>query len=87
MILSSLGSADRKVAAAALSAALAAHYPNFIAQDEERLNRIKARGFIRGAKEYHLVRHQIDVLEAAPGHAAELKTYYALVDGYDTRAT
>ena len=87
MILSSLESADRRLAAGALSAALATHYPDFIAHDAERLNKIKARGFIRGEKEYHLVRHQIDVLEAAPGHAAELKSYYGLVDRYDTSPT
>ena len=67
MILSSLESGDRKLAAGALSAALAAHYPDFVAHDVERLNKIKARGFIRGEKEYHLVRHHIDVLEAMPG--------------------
>ena len=83
MILSSLESGERKLAAGALSAALAAHYPDFIAHDVERLNKIKARGFIRGEKEYYLVRHQIDVLEAVPGHGTELKRYYALVDRYD----
>lgn len=70
----------------ALHEAIAAEYPELLARDADRLKRILARGKIRTEAEFHLVRHQIDILESAPELSANLRNFYALVEAYETHA-
>ena len=62
MLLKSLTPAIRMQAAKALDVAIATHYPEFTEKDQARLEKIKARGRIRGESEFYLARHQVDVL-------------------------
>jgi len=85
MLLGSMRSEVRKVAADALAAAITAHYPEFLAKDTARLDKIKARGFIRSESEFYLVRHHVDVLEGEPGREVELAQLYELVGRFEAR--
>lgn len=85
MLLESLRPDVRRVVAGALSAAIAAHYPEFLAKDVERLNKILERGFIRGEREYYLLRHHIDISEGEVGKEQELRKYYEMVDRFKGR--
>src|SRR5687768_5649839 len=48
MLIKSMQPEVRKLAAQALAAAITAHYPEFLAKDSVRLEKIRARGSIRG---------------------------------------
>ncbi|MBI1890217.1 MAG: hypothetical protein HYS18_06215 [Burkholderiales bacterium] len=63
--------------------AISSEYPGFLQIEAERLQKILARGKIRTEGEFHLVRYQIDVLEAQPELAAELQVLYALAETYE----
>ena len=85
MLLRSLHSETRKLAVEALAAATTAHYPEFSVKDATRLEKIKARGAIRGENEFYLVRHHIELLEGEPSRAEELRLLYELVDRFEGR--
>jgi hypothetical protein len=85
ILLESMRPEARKVAADALAAAITAHYPEFLAKDAARLDKIKARGFIRSENEFYLVRHHVDVLEGEPGREVELAQLYELVGRFESR--
>jgi len=85
MLLTSMRSDLRKVAAEALAAAVAAHYAEFVAKDAARLQKVQSRGHIRGENEYYLVRHHVDILEGQPGREAELHRLYQLVQQFESR--
>ena len=85
MLLRSMRPEARKVSADALAAAITAHYPGFLAKDAARLEKIKARGFIRSENEFYLVRHHVDVLEGELGREAELARLYELVGRFEAR--
>lgn len=85
MLLWSLTPGVRRIASVALSAAIMAHYPEFLAKDAERLNKIKERGFIRGEHEYYLLRHHIDILEGEVGQEDELRKCYEMIDRFEVR--
>lgn len=87
MLLGSMHLAARKVAAEALASAVAAHYPDFAVKDEAQLKKIKVRGSIRGAREFHLVRHHIDILEGKPSGKEELLQLYVLVGRFEANGT
>jgi len=87
MLLASMGSSVRKLAADSLTAAIAAHYPEFLAKDAERLKEVKSRGFIRGENDYYLVRHHIDTLEGEAGRKDELRKCYEMVDRFEAKHT
>jgi hypothetical protein len=59
-------------------------YPEFLARDIERIEKIRSRGKIRTESEYYLVRHQIDALEGEIS-AALLQEFYFLVDAYNVK--
>lgn len=84
-LLQSMPPEARKYAAQALAAATSDHYPEFLLKDAERLAKIKERGSIRGDKEFHLIRHHVDLLEGEPSQNEELRLLYALVDSFDSR--
>ena len=85
MLLRSMRPEARKVAADALAAAITAHYPGFLAKDAARLEKIKARGFIRSENEFYLVRHHVDVLEGELGREVELARLYELIGRFEAR--
>ena len=85
MLLQSMSPKTRKHAAQALMTATLDHYPDFLIKDAERLAKIKERGSIRGEKEFHLIRHHIDLLEGEPSQSKELQVLYALVDRFESR--
>lgn len=85
LLLSAMPSKSRKFAADALTAATVAHYPEFLAGESARIEKITARGSIRSKREFYLVRHHVDVLEGAPGREAELQHLCELVDRYEAR--
>ncbi|MDT4329304.1 hypothetical protein ACQE3E_07195 [Methylomonas sp. MED-D] len=87
MLLQSMRSETRKLAAEALAAAITTHYPEFLTKDAARLEKITARGSIRGENEYYLVRHHIDILEGEPSREEELRLLYELVDRFEARGT
>ena len=70
----------------ALHDALTTEYPEFLAFDAKRLEKILSRGKIRTEAEFYLVRHRIDVLEGKPELGHELKNLYALIEAYEGRA-
>jgi hypothetical protein len=84
MLLKSFNPEVRAKAAKALSAAIRLHYPEFAVKDKERLEKIRARGSIRGENEYYLIRHHIDVLEG--NEAPELSEWYALIERFEGAA-
>ncbi len=83
MLLKSIPPEAGKRAIEALSAAIVARYPDFLAKDAERLARIRARGAIRSANEYYLVRHHVDLLELRPYQEEELRLLYGLIDRFE----
>lgn len=87
MLLKSLPPAMRARAAKALERAIATHFPEFSVKEEVRLEKIKARGRIRGENEFYLARHQVDVLEGNAQQRQELAKWYALIDEFEARGT
>ncbi|MBG6079140.1 hypothetical protein IWX58_000827 [Rubrivivax gelatinosus] len=87
MLLQSMSAEARKSAAQALAEAISSHYPIFAAKDAERLANIKARGSIRSEGEFHLIRHQVDLLEGEPSQQQELRLLYELVRKFEARGT
>lgn len=85
MLLGSMQSESRKAAANALVAAITAHFPEFLAKNAVRLDKIKVRGFIRSENEFHLVRHHVDIVEGESGREAELAYCYELIDRFEAR--
>jgi hypothetical protein len=85
MLLGSMRLEARKAANEALGAAIAAHYPEFLVKDAAQLEKIRLRGSIRGEREFHLVRHRIDILEAEPGWKEDLLQLYELLDRFEAR--
>jgi len=85
MLLKSLPPAMRMQAAKALDVAITTHYPEFTEKEQARMEKIKARGRIRGESEFYLARHQVDVLEGNVQRAQELREWYALVDEFEAR--
>jgi hypothetical protein len=83
LLLQSMSPQVRKCAVQALSTAISAHYPDFLFRDGERLEKIKARGSIRGENEFHLVRHHVDLLEGEPIKADELRLLYGPLEGFE----
>lgn len=75
----------RAKVAEAWHTAAAGYYPEFLVKEEGRLRKIFTRGKIRTEAEFHLVRHEIDILEGAPGDATKLQTLYRLVDSFESR--
>jgi hypothetical protein len=60
-------------------------YPEFLAMENERLQKVLARGKIKTEAEFYRVRHEIDVLEGLPKSLAILQRLYVLVDVYEGR--
>jgi predicted urease superfamily metal-dependent hydrolase len=85
MLLQALPEHVRVFASQALSSALQRHAPDLHAKDLERLNKIVAKGKIKGESEYHLVRHHIDTLEGTAEGSALLSTLYALEDAFQSQ--
>lgn len=87
MLMQSMQPEARKHAVQALAAATSAHYPDFLVKEADRLAKIKMRGSIRGEGEFHLVRHQIDMLEGEPGQEQEqeLRLLYELAEKFEGR--
>ena len=74
----------RAQVAKALNSAVMIAYPEFLAKDAERLEKIRNRGKIRTESEYYLIRHKIDVLEGS-GDTELLTEFYALVDSFGSK--
>ena len=70
--------------AKALNNAVQTAYPEFLAKDAERLEKIRDRGKIKTDSEYYLIRHKIDVLEGS-GDTKLLMDFYALVDSFGSK--
>jgi len=64
--------------------AVTAHYPDFLAKDAEKFEKIRARGRIRTEAEFYLVRHQVDAAEGA-GNQALLGELYGLIEAYEIK--
>jgi hypothetical protein len=65
-----------------LHRSIAANVPEFFRQDESLLAAVVARGKIRNAREYYLVRHRIDELEGDAGALQECALLVDLVDRF-----
>jgi len=74
----------RSQVAKALNQAIEEEYPQFVARDTQRLEKIRLRGKIRTESEYYLIRHQIDVLEGTHEEAL-LMELYKLADSYGSK--
>lgn len=85
MLLRALPAEARVRAAKALAAAIETHYPEFEEKEHVRLEKIKARGRIRGDNEFCLARHQVGLLEGNEQRTNELREWYALVDEFQAR--
>ena len=70
--------------AKAFNHAVQTDYPEFIAKDAGRLEKILTRGKIRTESEYHLIRHRIDVLEGS-SNADLLAELYKLADSFGSK--
>lgn len=70
----------------ALHDAVAAEYPEFLRLEAARLEKVIARGSIKTAAEFYLVKYRIDVLESEPELAKALRTLHALANAFETRA-
>lgn len=70
--------------AKAFNAAIQSEYPEFLARDAERLEKVRSRGKIRTEAEYYLIRHQIDVLEGGSSDVL-LQELYSLADAYEAK--
>ncbi len=76
----------RTAVARAFYEALAHDYPDFLAQEAERLQKVLARGKIRSEAEYYRIRHEIDIVEGEPSRKGELQDLYGLIDAFEARA-
>ena len=85
-LMHSMNAEARTRANQALASATMAHYPDFLAKTVERIAKVKARGSIRGESEFHLIRHQADLMEGMPGQTEELQRLCALLDAYEARS-
>ena len=74
----------RAQVAKALNRAVQTAYPEFIAKDAERLEKVRTRGRIRTESEYYLIRHQIDVLEGTDSTGL-LNELYMLADSFGSK--
>jgi hypothetical protein len=83
MALRAEGGARRADILDALHRSIAAHYPDFFKHDDALLAAIVERSKIRNAKEYHLVRHRIDVLEGDAGAVDECNRLRRLIDRFE----
>ena len=61
-------------------------YPEFLAEDEQKLIKIRERGRINTESEYYLVRHLVDVHEGNLVSAPLLHELYLLIDKYGSKA-
>ncbi|MFL6629326.1 MAG: hypothetical protein ACJ8G1_22995 [Vitreoscilla sp.] len=82
----SMSASDGARVARALRAAIADAYPEFIAQQDETLRAICAKGRIASDRQFDLVRHAIDVAEGDPRRREQLAELYRLVELYESRA-
>ena len=85
LLLQALPEQVRVFASQALSSALQRHAPDVQAKELVRLERIIARGKIKGESEYYLVRHHIDTLEGTTEGSTLLSTLYALEDAFHSQ--
>jgi hypothetical protein len=80
LLLDSMTPETRKRAAVAYASAIKKEHPEFFQDIRDRFDKIVARGRIRGEAEFHLVRSEIDFLEARGAKSAELDLLYELID-------
>jgi hypothetical protein len=78
-----LGTKQLQGTSSALEQAIELEYPEFLQEDQERLSKILSRGSIRTEREYHLVRHAIDLEERAPSD--QLNRLYKLAEAFEAR--
>lgn len=69
----------------AFSQALAEHYPDFLAKQHERFEKILAKGKISRESEYYVIRHYVDIYEGDEKHSVLLNQLYHLIDLYESR--
>lgn len=60
-------------------------YPEFLAMERQRLDKVLERGKIRTEAEFYRIRHEVDVLEGRPESGVELQRLYSLIDAYEVR--
>lgn len=60
-------------------------YPEFLAVEQQRLQKVIERGKIRTEAEFYRIRHEVDVLEGQPESQTELQRLYSLIDAYEAR--
>ncbi|TXK59046.1 hypothetical protein [Alkalisalibacterium limincola] len=77
----------RETVEKAFYAAFRAEYPEFMAKEAARLEKVETRGRIRTDSEYYLVRHQVDALEGDEDALARLHTLYAMLEAYELRSS
>jgi len=75
----------RPVLAKAWHDATLSAYPNFLANEQQRLKKVLERGKIRTEAEFYRVRHEVDLLEGETDSNIELNRLYALMDTYEAR--
>ena len=86
MVIAGVGREWRAQVVVALQDAISSEYPEFLAQDQQRLEKVLSRGRIRTEAEFYLVRHQLDLLEGVQGSEAALDKMYALIAAYESKA-
>lgn len=60
-------------------------YPEFLAKEQQRLQKVIERGKIRTESEFYRIRHEVDVLEGRVDSQVELQQLYSLIDAYESR--
>ncbi|WP_020183554.1 hypothetical protein [Methylotenera sp. 1P/1] len=86
MSLSHLPKVERLAAYKLYRHAVEANANSFFRSEAEHLSKIVARGKIKGENEWHIVRHQIDLLEQSSPSSSELSVFYRLADAYEAAA-
>jgi len=74
-----------EAAAVALQTAIEAEYPEYLADQRRRLDKILDRWRISTQSEFMLIRHAIDVAEGHICDQAALNNMYQLVDAFEGR--
>ena len=60
-------------------------YPDFLANERQRLEKVIERGKIRTEAEFYRIRHEVDLLEGEADSTVQLNRLYALIDAYEAR--
>jgi hypothetical protein len=85
LLFGDMPASERRVFSMAYKSAIEAEYPEFLQAQQDRLEKIVAKGRISNESQFYLVRHAIDLLEGDPARTDELSKLYRLVEQFERR--